>query len=269
MRDRPAYYSFTGEPAPLLLTAIHDGPRVREELRDRFALTETERLYEEDPHTATWARLRQPHLVGLHSRFEVDLNRSRDKAVYLEPEDAWGLTVWKERPTDEMIQRSLAAYDNFYDEVRGFLQSAIDRYGSVVVYDIHSYNHRREEDDREPADPEKNPVVNVGTGNMNRKKWAPVVDAFIHRMRASTVDGKPLDVRENVKFPGGHFNHWIHEEFPDVSCVLSIEFKKVFMDEHTNEVNQPVLHELHAALAGTFEPVLAARESVRQRHQVK
>ena len=269
MRDRPAYYTLTGEPAPLLLTAIHDGPRVRDELQGRFALSESERLYEEDPHTATWARLRKPHLIGQYSRFEVDLNRSRDSAVYLEPEDAWGLTVWKERPDDKMIQHSLAAYDAFYDEVRQFLTMAVDRYGSVVVYDIHSYNHRREENDREPADPEKNPVVNVGTGNMNRAKWAPVVEAYMDSMRAHTVDGKPLDVRENVKFPGGHFNHWIHEEFPDVSCVLSIEFKKVFMDEHTNEVNHPVLRQLHNALSSTFEPVLSARERVRQRYQVK
>ena len=269
MRDRPVYYTLTGEPSPLLLTAIHDGPRVREELRDRFALTETERLYEEDPHTATWARLREPHLIGLHSRFEVDLNRSRNSAVYLEPEDAWGLTVWQDRPTDQMIQRSLAAYDEFYDRVRDFLQRAIDRYGSVVVYDIHSYNHRREEDNREPADPKNNPVVNVGTGNMNREKWAPVVDAFMDSMRAHSVDGKPLDVRENVKFPGGHFNHWIHDEFPDVSCVLSIEFKKVFMDEHTNEVHQPILGQLQHALAATFEPVRAAREQLAQRYQVK
>ena len=269
MRDRPVYYTLTGEPAPLLLTAIHDGPRVRDELRDRFALSEAERLYEEDPHTATWARLRKPHLIGLHSRFEVDLNRGRDSAVYLEPDDAWGLTVWKERPSPEMIERSLQAYDEFYEAVRGFLSGVVDRYGSVVVYDIHSYNHRREENNREPADPEKNPVVNVGTGNMNRTKWAPVVDAFISGMRAHTVEGKPLDVRENVKFPGGHFNHWVHEEFPDVSCVLSIEFKKVFMDEHTNEVNQPVLRQLQNALSSTFEPVLTARERVRQRHQVK
>jgi N-formylglutamate amidohydrolase len=255
-------HTLTGTPAPLILTAVHDGSAVRDELRDRFSLSERERRYEEDPHTATWARLREPHFVGLRSRFEVDLNRSRERAVYRKPEDAWGLHVWKEAPDRDMIDRSLATYDAFYGALEDFLGHCVDRYGSFVLYDIHSYNHRREEDDRRPADPEKNPVVNIGTGNMNRAKWAPVVETFMDTMRRHTVDGQPLDVRENVKFPGGHLNHWVHDKFPDVSCVLSIEFKKVFMDEHTNEVNHTVLKELQDALVDTFDPVLAARDRV-------
>ena len=256
------YYTLTGQPAPLILAAVHDGHTVRKELSDRFNLTAQERLYEEDPHTGVWASLREPNLIGLHSRFEVDLNRSREKAVYQKPEDAWGLHVWKSPPTQEMIDGSLEAYDNFYAGVKQFLTKVVEEHGSFIVYDIHSYNHRREEDDRRPADPEKNPVINVGTRNMNRERWAPVVETFMETMRGHRVDGEPLDVRENVKFPGGYFNHWIHETFPDVSCVLSIEFKKVFMDEHSNELHQTTFQQLQDALSATFEPVLAARERV-------
>ncbi len=255
-------FTITGEPAPLILTAVHDGSAVRDELNDRFALSIQGRLYEEDPHTATWAQLREPNIIGLRSRFEVDLNRSRERAVYQKPEDAWGLTVWRDALDQEMIDRSLAGYDAFYAEIERFLQLVVDRYGSFVLYDIHSYNHRREDNNRQPADAEANPVVNVGTGNMNREKWAPVVDTFLKTMRGHTVAGQPLDVRENVKFAGGHFNLWIHDRFPDVSCVLSVEFKKVFMDEHTNEVDATVLKQLQDALASTFEPVLAARKTI-------
>ena len=256
------YFRLTGAPAPLILTAIHDGHAVREDLLPQFNLTSEERLYEEDPHTAGWATLREPNIVGLHSRFEVDLNRKRDAAVYMKPEDAWGLHVWKTPPSREQLDVSLAAYDGFYESVKAFLTEVVDEHGGFVVYDIHSYNHRREEDDRQPADPENNPVVNVGTRNMNRERWAPVVVAFTETMRGHTVLGEPLDVRENVKFPGGWFNHWIHETFPDVSCVLSIEFKKVFMDEHTNELNEDVYGALQEALASTFAPVEAARQRV-------
>ena len=267
MPDPLAYHDLTGAPAPLILTAIHDGAAVREELRDRFALTAEERRYEEDPHTATWARLREPHFIGRHSRFEADLNRSREAAIYLKPNDAWGLHVWKVKPDAAMIERSLAGYDRFYRELESFLEQCVEQFGSFVVYDIHSYNHRRDDNDRQPADPEANPVVNVGTGNMNRDRWAPVVDAFIETMRGHELDGEPLDVRENVKFPGGHLNNWVHDRFPDVSCVLSIEFKKVFMDEHTNEVYDGVLKQLQDALASTFDPVLAARERVSRQFQ--
>ncbi len=62
-------------------------------------------------------------IIGLRSRFEVDLNRKRSLAVYLSPEDAWGLDVWKTLPDVEMISRSLEIYDSFYSDVKEFLSS--------------------------------------------------------------------------------------------------------------------------------------------------
>ncbi len=76
---------------PLVATAIHDGHEVRPELLPYMAISETDRLREEDPFTADWMPMAPTQIVGLRSRFEVDLNRPRDKAVYLKPEDAWGL----------------------------------------------------------------------------------------------------------------------------------------------------------------------------------
>ena len=36
------YFTLTGEPAPLLLAAVHDGHAVRPELADRYALSPRE-----------------------------------------------------------------------------------------------------------------------------------------------------------------------------------------------------------------------------------
>ena len=66
---------------------------------------------------------------------------------------------------------------------------------------------------------------------MDRQRWAPIVDRFIDDLRAFEFGGRKLDVRENVKFFGGHFPKWIHKSFPLSVCVLSIEIKKIFMDE--------------------------------------
>ena len=38
---------------------------------------------QEDPFTGIWTTVAPTRLIGLHSRFEVDFNRPRDKAVYL------------------------------------------------------------------------------------------------------------------------------------------------------------------------------------------
>ena len=81
--------------SPVIAAAIHDGHAIRGELDPLIALPELDRLREEDPHTGDWASVAGTHIRGLQSRFEVDLNRPREKAVYLRPEDSWGLTVYE------------------------------------------------------------------------------------------------------------------------------------------------------------------------------
>jgi hypothetical protein len=125
-----------------------------------------------------------------------------------------------------------------------------------VVFDLHSYNHRRDGPEAPPADPELNPEVNVGTGTMDRERWGPVVDAFMGSLRAFDYRGRRLDVRENVKFRGGQFSRWIHENFPTAACSLAIEFKKFFMDEWSGEPDPVQLDAIRTALATSVPAVL-------------
>ena len=236
---------------PLVAAAIHDGHAVRDELRGLFAISEDQRLREEDPFTGLWTDVAPTRLIGLRSRFEIDLNRPRKKAVYQKPQDAWGVSVWKTRLSPACIDRSLAIHDAFYDETRGVLQRLVARHGRVVVFDLHSYNHRRLGADSSPADATENPEVNVGTGTMDRSRWGSIVDRFIVDMRNFDFLGRHLDVRENVKFRGGYFPQWIHERFEDSVCVISIEFKKFFMDEWTGEADTIRVSEIGRALKST------------------
>jgi N-formylglutamate amidohydrolase len=247
-----------GGDVPLVAAAIHDGHAVRAEVADALALTESKRLREEDPFTGGWTVIAPTRILGMRSRFEVDLNRPRDYAVYRRPEDAWGLHVWKREPPAELIARSLAEYDRFYDEVRALLSRTARRHGRFVVYDLHSYNHRRDGPEAPAADPEANPEVNVGTGSLDRRRWAPVVDALLESLRAFDYRGRRLDVRENVKFRGGHFSRWVHESFPAAACSLAIEFKKFFMDEWSGEPDPVQLDAIRKALASTVPAVLEA-----------
>jgi N-formylglutamate amidohydrolase len=236
---------------PLVAAALHDGHGVRPELAPSMALSRAERLREEDPFTGIWTTVAPTRLIALHSRFEVDLNRPRDQAVYLTPDDAWGLKVWKKTPNADMVERSLAIYDAFYDEVRSLLQRMVRRYQRVVVLDLHTYNHRREGPYAPPADPQGNPEVNLGTGTMDRARWASVVNRFIVDLRNFDFMGRHLDVRENVRFRGGYFPKWIHNNFPDSVCALSIEFKKFFMDEWTGAPDRLQLKAIERALKST------------------
>lgn len=242
---------------PVIAAAIHDGHEVRDDVREHLALPDADRLREEDPFTGEWTAIGDSRIVGLRSRFEVDLNRDADKAVYLKPEDAWGLDVWTNGPPPpHVIDQSLKEYEAFYDAVHRALKEMERHHGRFLVFDLHSYNHRRGGPDHPPEDPEMNPEVNVGTGTMDRKRWAPVVDRFVGVLRQVDFMGRRLDVRENVKFKGGHFSQWIHSRFPETGCALAVEVKKFFMDEWTGTPSWDAIHAVRDALEQTVQPAL-------------
>ena len=241
---------------PLVAVALHDGHAVHPEVAKLLAISKDERKREEDPFTARWTDIAETRLVVLRSRFELDLNRPRHKAIYLTPADAWGLKVWRLPPSPQMIEQSLAEYDAFYATVGRICRNLEQRYGQFVIYDLHTYNHYRQGEHAPPADKQGNPEINLGTGSLNRSIWEPVVERFIDDLRRFDFLGQSLDVRENIRFTGGHFAQWVHAHFPHSACVLSIEVKKFFMNEWTHQPDPIRLEAVHQALRSTVPGVL-------------
>jgi N-formylglutamate deformylase len=250
----------TSGPGPLIATAIHDGHALRDELASLVALDEVSRRREEDPHTARIARVVPTHLIATRSRFEVDLNRPRDAAVYATPEDAWGLDVWRAPLDADVIERSLGLYDAFYARLSSLIAAKIAEHGTVAILDVHSYNHCRE--NREAADPAHNPEINIGTGTLDRMRWGRLVDRFIADLAAAG----PFDVRENVKFQGGEMSKWIHRTFPADAVCLAIELKKTFMDEWSGVLDEAHLARIARGIASTLPGIV---EELAEPHRIR
>jgi len=250
------YWTIEGEAAPIIATAIHAGHRISDILVENLALDEATRLREEDPFTDRFIRPAPARVTATHSRFEVDLNRPRSQALYRTPDDAWGLTVWKQPPTQEMIDHSLEIYDAFYATMRRYFDEIVSKFGDFVVLDIHSYNHHRKGPTAPFDDPAENPDINIGTDtNPAVDRWRDLIDASIDAMHRFDYFGRHLDVRENVKFGGGYFAEWIHRNYAPHACVLSIEFKKFFMDEWTGSADDAQIEKLTEMIAQLL-PVL-------------
>jgi len=177
------------------------------------------------------------------SRFEVDLNRPRERAVYTGPDDAWGLPVWRTELPQAELAASLCIHDGFYKDLEQLLEETVHTFGNAVVFDVHSYNHRRGGPDAPPEAAKENPEVNLGTGSLDHGRWRGLVDAVSGEFAASG-----FDFRENVRFNGGNLARWAHERFAGDVCVLALEFKKTFMDEWTGAVDDAHLERLRLAL---------------------
>lgn len=258
MLREPFCFSGTAT-ARIVATAIHAGHDLRPEVERLIGLPDSIRLREEDPFTDRLAACGDTRVVVHRSRFEVDLNRAREGTIYRSPAESWGLKLWDRDPPDELVYDSLAIYDAFYTELAQWLDPMSQR-GAFVLLDVHSYNHRRGGPDQPPDPAVDNPDINVGTGSLDRGRWAAVVDALIETLGKTEVRDQPLDVRENVRFKGANLARWVHERYPLTGCALALEFKKTFMDEWTGGLDEDHLGALAVALRDALPACLAAIE---------
>jgi N-formylglutamate deformylase len=239
--------------SPIIALALHDGHFIAPEVLPHIHLQEHERFREEDPYTGYMIDLPVTRVVVHTSRFQVDLNRLPDKAIYMDPEDAWGLQVWKDGFPEILSSGLREYYQEFYVRMSELIETAIHKFGYFLILDVHSYNHRRECPDKTSPDIH-NPEINIGSAN-NHPKWQPIINHFMQYLSACTIDGKHPDVRENIVFKGGGFSQWVNQNFSEQGCVISIEFKKTFMDEWTGRASINHIQDIRGALLGSI-PIL-------------
>jgi hypothetical protein len=228
-----------------MVTAIHAGHTIRPSLKPWLELGSEERLREEDPLTDYFLPAGDTIVRANRSRFEFDLNRPPETAVTTDPEDTWGLKVWDPAMPEEQKKRSLDLHRRFYDWVTQRVEAMIERHGRILVLDIHSYNHRRDGRDAEPADPAANPDIDLGATTLDPEVFGGLHDEIAAGLRSCEIGGRAPDVRTNVRWEdGGHFPEWLHAQYGKAACVMTLEYKKVFMDEWGRKADIIALQDL-------------------------
>lgn len=217
-------YSFTvkiDSYVPYACGAVHDGHQFRKELWDNCLHTEYDRWFEEDPCTKEFVKTHPIVIAGCDSRFEYDLNRAPESAIY---EDAWGKKLWKNPLLNDQKEHSLSKHGAFYEVVHALIKKLEDKFGVCVVYDMHSYNWRRW--DREV------PVINLGTANVDGLRFEKEIEAWrLSLSQLKLPSGIESTSKINDTFQGnGYFLKFITKNFKN-TLVLATEFKKIYCDE--------------------------------------
>ena len=218
-------YSFTikiDEYVHYACGAVHDGHQFRKELWEHCLHSEYDRWYEEDPATKDMVRTHPIIIAGMDSRFEYDLNRAPETAVY---DDAWGKKLWKKELPKKMKDKSLSKHYNFYKVVDALISKLEDMFGVCVVYDMHSYNWRRW--DREV------PTWNLGTKNIDNERFGDCIESWRQMLEDMPLPNSiPSTSKINNTFYGnGYFLKYITQNFKN-TLVLATEIAKVYCHEY-------------------------------------
>ena len=216
-------------------TAIHAGHRMRDELLSKCALSESERLYEEDPLTDTLVANQPVTVFARDSRFEYDLNRAPEACIY---EEAWGKAVWKQPLTETERRTSLDKHAAFYAVLGALYRKLESLHPAVLTYDVHSYNWQR------PGMGDT-PVFNVGTEQIDMARWEGAVNQWVAELSRIRLPDIPIRAAINEVFFGrGYHATFVRENLPN-TLILPSEVKKIFMDENTGTPLPDILASLH------------------------
>lgn len=222
---------------PYCCTAIHDGSNLREQLKNKIAIDDYNRWYEEDPHTGEFIDSLPITIIGLDSRFEYDLNRKPEECIY---EEAWSKKVWKRPLTPTEKQTSRQKHKNFYKVVYALILKLESLYDSCVVYDVHSYNYQRWE--------RTVPLFNIGTERIDQEKFGKFIENWVAELSAISLSGIKNHTAVNDVFFGRGYNlEFVSQNFPN-TLVLATEIKKVYSNELTGEDYPKLIRELQQKL---------------------
>lgn len=234
-------YSFTlkiDTYVPFVCGAVHDGHQFRPSLWENCKHTEYERWYEEDPCTKEMVQTFPIVIAGRDSRFEYDLNREPERAVY---DDAWGKQLWKQPLDSTEKELSLEKHTNFYKVVHALIQKLESDFGHALVFDMHSYNWKRW--DREV------PVWNLGTINVDQDRFSVFAESWSKKLGSMKLpNGLVSTSKINDTFQGnGYFLKYITQNFNN-TLVLATEISKVYCDELSGVIFPEVVQSVERQL---------------------
>jgi len=230
------------EPAEVLGVALHAGNRVRSEMEEIMEVSREERFREEDPYTDRFVKDFPMQLIALDSRFEYDLNREMESAIYPFHKRKWGLQIWKRPLTPDERKKTLLKYREFHALLDMVINFILESCRMAILFDVHSFCYQRER--RQEWWKDEHPEVNLGTRSINRDYFAPRIEAFLEHISRTRVDGHRIRVAENAVFPGGYLTRKFARSHEKEVLVLAIEYKKIFMDEHTGQLEEELLNNL-------------------------
>jgi uncharacterized protein (TIGR02421 family) len=223
--------------SPALCLAIHSGSRLRAALEKHCAIDAQGRWYEEDPLTDTFISSMPLVISGIDSRYEYDLNRRPEHAVY---DIAWGRQVWHGELPEEEKQKSLQKHALFYNVLNVLISELERRFGACLVFDMHSYNHKRWM--------RQVPLFNLGTAKVDVDRYAHTLAHWEKELSKIKLPNVQNRTARNDVFQGmGYVAEYVQENFSH-TLVLPTEVKKVYCDEETGEIYPLVANLLHAHL---------------------
>lgn len=194
----------------VLLLTLHSGTWIPEPIEKKLSVSRKKRKCEEDAASDRIYRKLVLENAGIwidnkQSRFVIDFNRSRKRAIYADNSEEWLDVVWKK----ELTKEDEEAIHSSYRECYFTLTKLLDSYTFNIIFDGHTMNDR-------PGRPD----ISIGT------KYIPSFYMPIVRELRQRLSGMGYEkVSLNKPYKGGNILRWMRVKFPNI-FIFSMEINK-------------------------------------------
>jgi N-formylglutamate amidohydrolase len=222
----------------VLLLTIHSGTWMRKDIMKKQAISEQQRLLEDDIDTH---KIYSPLVLNKGgiwidskaSRFQCDYNRAPENSIYTNRSEKWLKVLWKE----ELSKMQKAWLKEGYKEFYFTLERLIDTYRFNIIFDGHSMR-----------DGKGRPNMSFGT-KFIPKFYMPVV----HSMRDKLLKIGYNSVSLNNPYEGGYILNWLNDRFPDL-FIASMEINKnMYMSKDRRRTINSKLDKISKNITQIFE----------------
>ncbi len=249
-------YIYLAGKVPVLVSIPHVATHVPGNIRERF--TEPARMLPDtDWHVErlyAFARQLGVHMiVATHSRYVVDLNRSKDNASLYPGKFTTGLcplmlfdgtSVYRqgeEPDAEEIEQRVLQYWQPYHDKLQSVLDTLREKHGKIILFDAHSIRSQVSMLFEGVL-----PDLNIGTAD------GASADAGLSERLVAQAKRSRYSVAYNGRFKGGYITRHYGNPAQGVHAVQLELAQKHYMaedypftyDEIKARELQPVLHGL-------------------------
>jgi|TARA_Y100000310_G_C20694427_1_gene824468 N-formylglutamate amidohydrolase len=222
----------------VLLTTIHSGTWMRQDIQEKQSISRKKRLLEEDidSHKIYSNLVLEKGGIWIDnkaSRFACDYNRNPSRSIYSNKSEKWIKKIWKEELSENQKRWLMEGYYEFYFT----LGRLIGTYRFNIIFDGHTMKHKR-----------GRPEISFGT-----KYIANFYMPIVRSMQRKMCNLKYNPVSLNVPYSGGYILEWLSNQFPDVFiCSMEVN-KKLYMTRNRRKVIVKKLKEVSKNVTNIFD----------------
>ena len=250
-----AWWTMQRGASPVVGTAIHDGHALPPGFAAGMAIARRGAACARRIPTRSSSSATCPTASSCISRASPSISTGiATAAIYLKPEQSWGVQVFSQPPSADLVRQAMRIHDRLLRDLRTFLRQLEEQFGRFVRPRRPQLQPPPRRTGR-PAGQRRSDAAGQHRHLLDGPAALGACGRSVHRAAARVRVPRPSRwtcARTSPSRGAASRPASFTTSFPRTGCAIAVEFKKFFMDEWTGEADPEALDAIRAMIRSTL-----------------